>query len=145
MQCLPARRFFARWLALAAFAFAGGIALAQPQAWADDPPARVGAFTDIAPASDHRRSPRVMGRLRAASRHSVSPAGAHTNRYLVADSRDYNTGTPLFMRGTDAITAVRIDDFQRGRPVQRSRMRVSARDVAQAQPVVPPVSQRRAP
>jgi hypothetical protein len=62
----------------------------------------------------------------------------NVNRYLVRDSRYYNTGPHFFLRRSDAITAVRVDDFHRGREVQRHWTRVSPADVARAQPVMPP-------
>jgi hypothetical protein len=60
------------------------------------------------------------------------------NRYLVTDSRGYNTGTPFFLQRPDAITAMRVDDFDRGVSVQTSRTRVSGAELARMQPIVPP-------
>jgi hypothetical protein len=68
----------------------------------------------------------------------------NVNRYLVTDSRFYNMGTPRFMYRTDAVTAVRIDDFHRGRPVQQRWSRVNPMDIAHAQPVMPPAPLRDA-
>jgi hypothetical protein len=69
----------------------------------------------------------------------ASPAYArNVNRYLVRDSRYYNTGPPYFQRRADAITAVRIDDFHRGRAVQRYWTRVNPADLSRMQPVIPP-------
>lgn len=65
----------------------------------------------------------------------------HVNRYLVADSRYYNTGAHLFLRRPDAVTVVRSDDFQRGRPVQGRRLRVGPSELARAQPIASPAPQ----
>jgi hypothetical protein len=62
----------------------------------------------------------------------------NVNRYVVTDSRLYNTGTPRFMYRTDAVTAVRIDDFHRGRPVQQHWSRVNPGEIARVQPAAPP-------
>jgi hypothetical protein len=68
----------------------------------------------------------------------------NVNRYVVTDSRFYNTGTPRFMYRTDAVTAVRIDDFHRGRPVQQHWSRVSPVEIARVQPITPPAPLRDA-
>jgi hypothetical protein len=74
----------------------------------------------------------------------ASPAYVrNANRYLVTDSRNYNTGPHLFMRRPDAVTTVRIDDFNRGRPVNRRRSRISGSEIARLQPASPPPKQRR--
>jgi hypothetical protein len=68
----------------------------------------------------------------------------NVNRYLVADSRSYNTGAHVFSRRPDAITTVRVDDFSRGRPVQSRWSRIHAQDLARVQPTAPPVPLREA-
>ena len=76
---------------------------------------------------------------------SASPRYVRSaNRYLVTQSRYINTGPNRYMRRSDAITAVRVDDFSRGRPVQQRWSRVNPYDVARAQPTTPPVPQREA-
>jgi hypothetical protein len=66
------------------------------------------------------------------------------NRYLVTDSRFYNTGPNRFMHRSDAVTAARIDDFHRGRAVQQRWSRLSPSDVARVQSVAPPMPIREA-
>jgi hypothetical protein len=68
----------------------------------------------------------------------------NVNRYLVTDSRRFNTGTHFFMRRPDAITTVRVDDFNRGRPVQSRWTRVSGNEVNRMQAVTPPAPTREA-
>ena len=68
----------------------------------------------------------------------------NVNRYLVADSRRYNPGPHFFMRRPEAITTVRVDDFNRGRPVQSSWTRVSGNDLNRMQPTIPPGPSREA-
>jgi hypothetical protein len=75
----------------------------------------------------------------------ASPVYArNVNRYLVTDSRYFNTGPHRFMRRPDAITTVRIDDFNRGRPVHQRWARVAPADIARVQPMLPPVPLREA-
>jgi hypothetical protein len=76
---------------------------------------------------------------------NASPRYARgVNRYVVSDSRYYNTGTPRFMHRADAITAVRIDDFHRGRPVHQSWSRLDPYAAARAHPATPPAPIREA-
>lgn len=62
----------------------------------------------------------------------------HVNRQLVADARAYNMGPHLFMRRPDAVTVVRTEDFQRGRPVHSRMLRIGAFELARAQPIAAP-------
>ena len=77
---------------------------------------------------------------------NASPAYVrNANRYLVADSRFYNTGTHWFLQHRpDAITTVRVDDFNHGRAVNSRWSHMRAADVARAQPAAPPAPLREA-
>ncbi|HEY8048976.1 MAG TPA: DUF6600 domain-containing protein [Ramlibacter sp.] len=76
---------------------------------------------------------------------TASPAYVRdVNRYLVTDSRFYNTGPHLFGHRPDAITAVRGDDFGHGRAVQSHWSRMRPQDIARAQPATPPAPLREA-
>ena len=66
----------------------------------------------------------------------------NVNRYVVTSSRYYNTGTHYFLRRPEAITAVRIDDFNRGRPVQGRWSRVNFSDASRVQAFAPPTPSR---
>ena len=69
----------------------------------------------------------------------ASPAYVRdVNRYLVRDSRGYNTGPHLFGHRPDAITSARVDDFNRGRVVVPRHGRLRAQDIARVQPAMPP-------
>ena len=76
---------------------------------------------------------------------NASPAYVRdVNRYLVRDSRGYNTGPHLFGHRPDAITSARVDDFDHGRFVAPRRGRVRAQDIMRVQPTMPPVPTREA-
>jgi hypothetical protein len=66
----------------------------------------------------------------------------NVNRYVVTSSRYYNTGPHRFLHRPDAITSVRVDDFNRGRHVPGRWGRVQINDVARVQQVAPPMPSR---
>ena len=70
---------------------------------------------------------------------AASPAYVrHVNRYLVADSRYYNTGAHLFVRRPDAVTVVRSEDFHRGRAVHGRWLRMGPAELMRVQPIAAP-------
>ncbi|MEJ6020950.1 DUF6600 domain-containing protein [Ramlibacter sp. PS4R-6] len=66
----------------------------------------------------------------------------NVNRYVVVGSRSYNNGPHRFLSRPDAITAMRTDDFNRGRHVPGRWSRVNANDIARVQQVTPPMPSR---
>ncbi len=61
----------------------------------------------------------------------------NVNRYIVTDSR-YAGRPHYFQRRPDAVTTVRVDDFQRGRPVHDRWSRANFADLSRAQTIAPP-------
>jgi hypothetical protein len=66
----------------------------------------------------------------------------NVNRYVVTSSRFYNTGPHRFLQRPDAITSVRVDDFNRGRHIAGRGARVNVGDVARVQAFAPPMPSR---
>lgn len=66
----------------------------------------------------------------------------NVNRYVVTSTRHHDTHTHHFLGRPEAITAVRVEDFNRGRHVPGRWGRVHFNDTHRVQPFTPPIPSR---